>query len=267
MQHILLILGLAMLGPVLLAQQPLDDITERKIMQERKVLTYPALRESDIFWEKRLWRVVDVREKMNLPFVYPEAPFFNLLRDAAMAGDIQLYDTESDKFTFPLDEMATREIFYSRDTIERVNPVTYEVEMVIVENELNFEDIKRFRIKESWYFDEKYGTLKVRILGIAPMQDVTDDNGNFRFEKPLFWVYYPHCREFLAQQKVFNQNGAALTSWEDIFETRFFASHIYKEANVQNLRLKDYYTGVDRLLEAEKIKEELFNFEHDLWSY
>jgi len=110
--------------------------------------------------------------------------------------------------------------------------------------------------------------LQVRILGIAPLIDVKDDNGNFRYEKPMFWVYYPECREVLSRHQVFNSgNDASPNSWEDLLEMRFFSSYIYKQSNVHDFRLQDYLSGVDLLLEADKIKHEIFNFEHDLWSY
>ena len=110
--------------------------------------------------------------------------------------------------------------------------------------------------------------MNVRILGIAPMIDNFDEHGNFRYEKPLFWVYYPHVREMLARQEVFIPgNDHQQISWEDLFEMRYFASVIYKESNIHDRRIKDYKSGLDMMLEADQIKKELFNFEHDLWSY
>jgi len=248
--------------------QPMDDIVERKIMSQREILNYQPLREADIFWEKRIWRVIDVREKMNLTFMYPNDPFFSILQNAALNADITLYSTESDRFDFPLDSVEVRRLFYSTDTIEIHDPITYEFTLKVIENWINWEDVKRFRIKEAWFFDENTGSMNVRILGIAPLIDVTDENDNFRYEKPMFWVYYPEARPVLSKHKVFNpQNDAALISWEDLLEMRFFASTIYKQSNVRDLQLRHYLTGVDLLLEAEKIKQEIFNFEHDLWSY
>ena len=49
-------------------EAPIDDVVKKEIMGERRVLVYQPVRESDIFWEKRIWRVIDVREKMHLPF-------------------------------------------------------------------------------------------------------------------------------------------------------------------------------------------------------
>ncbi|MEM6723586.1 MAG: gliding motility protein GldN, partial [Bacteroidota bacterium] len=87
-------------------------------------------------------------------------------------------------------------------------------------------------------------------------------------ERPLFWVYYPDAREVLARHFSFNPlNDAQRMSWEDIFELRYFASYITKESNVYDRRIQDYKAGVDILFEAEKIKNSIFNFEHDLWTF
>ena len=247
---------------------PLDDIVQRTLMDEKPVLPYDPVREADIFWEKRIWRVIDVREKMNQPFVYPDEPFAQILLDAASNGDITVYSTEDDKFSYPLtmDEVASQ--MGSIDTIEAFNPDTYETEIKVVSNDLDPTDIKRFRIKEVWFFDEESSTMQTRILGIAPLKDEKGDDGEVLFEAPMFWVYYPEARQVLARHKVFNPNNdASPTSWEDLFEMRYFSSYIFKQSNVQDRRLQEYLTGVDMLLEGEKIKQEIFNFEQDLWSY
>ena len=248
--------------------RPLDDIVEKKIIFEKRLLPYDQVREADIFWEKRIWRVVDIREKMNLPFAYPERPFFTILMDGAINEEITVYSTEDDKFTAPLTPDEVASMGATVDTVITFDPETYEEQIQVVRNDLNPEDVKRFRIKEIWFFDEESSTLQVRILGIAPLIDVKDENGNFRYEKPMFWVYYPEARKILARERVFNTgNDASPNTWEDLMEMRFFSSYIYKESNVLNRRLQDYLSGVDLLLEADKIKSEIFNFEHDLWSY
>ncbi|MCB0654407.1 MAG: gliding motility protein GldN [Saprospiraceae bacterium] len=247
---------------------PLDDVVERTTILEKRVLPYDNIREADLFWEKRIWRVIDVREKMNLPFAYPERPFFTILMDAAESGEITVYDAEDDKFSSSLDPNEVASMGASIDTVTTFDPVTYEEKIQIVTNEINPEDVKRFRVKEVWFFDEESSTLQVRILGIAPLLDVKDENGNFKYEKPMFWVYYPTARELLARERVFNYgNDASPMSWEDLLEMRFFASFVYKESNVFDQRLQDYLSGVDLLLEGKNIEAEIFNFEHDLWSY
>ncbi|MEM8906419.1 MAG: gliding motility protein GldN [Bacteroidota bacterium] len=251
-----------------IAAQPLDDIVDRKILQERSILAYPPLREADLFWEKRVWRVIDLREKMNQAFRYPVEPFFNILREAAEQGEITLYSTENDRFTMPMDAAELQQMLYKVDTIEVFHPVTLEPQLRVIQEEINWESITRFRIKEQWFFETATSTLRVRILGIAPIIEVRDDQGNFRHERPLFWAYYPELRPVLAKRKVFHPNNDQHPiSWEDQLERRFFSSYIYKQSNVQDDRLEATYSGLDLLLEADKIKQEIFNFEHDLWSY
>ncbi len=248
--------------------QPVNDIATRTVVRDKPVLAWDVPNERDILWQKRIWRVIDVREKMNLPFTYPEAPFFEILTKAALNGELTLYSTETEDFTYPLTEADLDQILHRYDTIE-VWPLEGQFPTLkVVANDIFYEDIKRFRIKEMWYFDSKNSRLSVRILGIAPMQDVYDENGNFKYEKPMFWVNYPGARELLARETVYvTGNEAARMTWEDLFEMRLFSSYIYKEGNVRNNRLKDLYSGVDLLLEADKIKQEIFNYEHDLWEY
>lgn len=246
-------------------ETPLDGLVERS---PRRILPYDHVREADIMWEKRIWRVIDIREKMNQPFAYPERPFFSILMDGATDGSLTAYSTEDDKFTSPLTPEEVASMGATVDTVITFDPETYEEQIQVVRNDLNPEDVKRFRIKEIWFFDEETSTLQVRILGLAPLIDVKDENGNFRYEKPMFWIYYPEARSVLAEERVFNPgNDASPNTWEDLMEMRFFASYIYKESNVLNRRLQDYLSGVDLLQDADKIKMQIFNFEHDLWSY
>jgi len=266
MKNILLICVIIFISNSIFSQKNIiDGVVEKTLMKDRQVLKYAPVRQADIFWEKRIWRVIDVREKMNLSFMYPEAPFFDIIKKAAMNGEATLYSAADDKFSEKITDFEG--VFFENDTVE-IYDENYDVTIQAIQNEFNYEDVKRFRIKEVWYFDEATSTLKVRILGIAPLRDIFDENGNFRYEKPMFWIYYPHFRNVLARNEAYLPgNDHQQLSWDDLFEMRYFASVIYKEGNIYNRRIKDYTEGLDRLLEADKIKKELFNFEHDLWSY
>ncbi len=250
-------------------KKPLDGVVEKKLISERPVLAYDPIREADIFWERRVWRVIDVREKVNLTFTYPENPFFKIINDSAIKGDISAYSTEDDKFSKLLTKEEVATMGASVDTIVTFDPETYEEKRQIVRNEINWENVKQFRVKEVWFFDKESSTLQVRILGLAPLIDEYDDNGNFKYTRPMYWIYYPDCRTLLARHKVFNlsNNDASPITWEDLLEQRFFSSYIIKESNVYDRKIEEYATGVDMLLEGEKIKNEIFHFEHDLWSY
>ncbi len=250
-------------------KKPLDGVVEKKHLMDHPVLPYDQVREADLMWEKRVWRIIDVREKMNLCFSYPEEYFFSIINEAAIKGDLKAYSVKDDKFSLPLTKDEVASMSSSIDTISVFDPETYEENIKIVRNERNPDDVKQFRVKEIWFFDKETSTMQVRILGIAPLIDEYDNNGNFKYTRPLYWLYYPDCRELLARHRVFNIGGndASPMSWEDLFEMRFFSSYVYKESNVFDRKIEEYATGVDQLMEGEKIKQEIFNFEHDLWSY
>lgn len=248
---------------------PVNDIVEKRTKTERRILAYENIREADILWQKRIWRVLDVREKINLPFSNPERPLINILMEAANDRKIELYSVLDDKFTTPLTEAERGSIAGGIDTVPVVDPDTYEVTYSLVPRELNPDDVRRYRLQEVWFFDKESSTMKVRILGIAPMIDELDENGNVITERPMFWIYYPGARQVLANENAFaTGNDAANRSWEDVFESRFFNSYIVKQSNVTDRRIQDYKIDPrERLMEAERVKMDIFNFEHDLWSY
>ena len=104
--------------------------------------------------------------------------------------------------------------------------------------------------------------------------DDTDDNQDDAAKnqlKPIFWVFYPHAREILKKGQAFNnRNTSKYISFDDIITSRRFSSVIYKEENVyENREVKDYVKNNSfmRLLESERIKEKIRNFEHDMWSW
>ena len=247
----------------------IDGVVQKTLIKERQPLAYEPIREADILWEKKVWRVIDVREKINLSFSNPKKPFFEIINDAAKRGDIIAYSTENDQFTKPLTKGDLEEMTSKIDTIVVIDPVTYEETVTIVKNEINIENVKQYRIKEDWFFDKESGKMDVRILGIAPLVDEYDESGNFKFTRPLYWIYYPNCRNLLAKEQFASvaENDANPMSWEDALEMRMFSSYITKESNIYDRRLEDYVSGTDLLLEGDKIHNTIFNFEHDLWSY
>ncbi len=247
---------------------PLDGIVEKKLMLEKQVMEYDPVRENDIMWEKRIWRVIDTREKMNLPFTYPEEPFVKILIDGIKSGQIRAFSVSDDKFSSQMSTDDINKLLFKTDSLEITNPETGEVTIKVVPNDIDLASIKRFRIKEVWFFDKELSRMRNRILGIAPLRDITDDLGNFQYELNMFWIYYPESREYLSRHKAFIEgNDANTMTWEDLLEKRIFSSYIFKESNVFDRRIQEYATGVDLLVEGEKIKQGLFNWEHDQWSY
>lgn len=248
---------------------PLDAAYTEETVGEKGIIEYDHIRDSDVFYKMRVWRVIDVREKMNLPFKYPKELFINVLRDAAIEGSISVYDPIDDEFTRKMTTDEVSKLGGGEPTVVAViDPITFEEKWDTVTNEFDPTKVTKFRLKEDWIFDMETSTLVVRILGIAPVLEVYDDQGNYRGDQPMFWVYYPEARNTLSQHQVFNpKNGGARNSWEDLLEMRYFASYIIKKENVYDRRIQDYLVGVDALYESDNITNEIFDFEQNLWEY
>jgi gliding motility associated protien GldN len=253
-----------------------DDLVRKRIVVENKLMDLQPIREADISWEKRIQRVIDTREKMNLPFRSVELNLFSVLRQSIKDGNITAFSDENFKMVLSKEEMDKK--MSNVDTLIDLNPDTYEEVIKIVKNDINWEKIEQFRVKEVWYFDKQRSVMDVRILGIAPLYASDKDRENGLTPYPLFWIYFPEAREPLSKFRVFNEeNDIAPMSWADLFDARVFSSYIYKRSNVLDYRLKDFYVpdpedtqnraGIDMLLNSEKIKNELLNIEHDLWEY
>ena len=131
------------------------------------------------------------------------------------------------------------------------------------------EHIIRYDIKEDWFFDKQRSMLDVRIIGICPV--VYNENsitGAINGVKPLFWLYFPECRYVFQNFFVYNpENDAQRMSFDDLFWKRDFSSYIIKESNVFDRKVNPNWSGLDALLESERIREEMFTFEHDLWHF
>ncbi len=245
----------------------------------KKPMPLASVREADIFWSKKLWRIIDLREKMNIPLYYPtnemdnRVNLINLLLKGIENAQITPYDARSDDdFKIPMSYAQVKEIFGAQATVqEKTNFDTGEKEMVTVQGDIRPTEIKQYMIKEEWYFDKQTSTLNVRILGICPIREYVregDASGQITRQK-VFWVYYPEARPLLATNLVLNPyNDARQHSFDDIFIKRMFSSYVVKESNVYNNRdISAYLQGKEAMLESKRIEEKIFNFEQDLWEY
>ncbi|MGI8893334.1 MAG: gliding motility protein GldN [Bacteroidia bacterium] len=282
MKKIIIVFVLAAFGlPVTIeAQTVLDGIYVKENVQTRRMIPYTYLREADVMWSKRIWRVIDLNEKMNLALRYPLSEttsdrknLIDLLMHSVNEGSLTAYSTLDDEFTLPMTSEEIEKIGNSGvDTTWVTEPdPPYETKMVVVEREFSYDKIIAFRIKEEWFFDKERSVMDVRIIGIAPMMYSEDEFGNVRegaIKVPIFWIYYPEARKILANNEVFNRhNDAERLSFDDVFQKRLFSSYIFKESNVFDRRIESYKQGINALLEAERIKNEIFEMEHDLWEY
>ncbi len=273
------------------AQDTKVEVYEKIHIPDKKPIPYPYTREADVMWAKVIWRMIDLREKMNLPLYYPIDPigermslihliFYGIDNEGLIVYDP---DVDVDEFKVPM----------AKDKIDRKMGVVAKKQQVqdtlgnMVEKDImgsrRYDEVKKVLIKEKWFFDRNYSTMQVRILGLCPIRvypreikvadnaaPTTDNEETAEMEmQKICWVYYPEARNLLSSHPVYNRhNDAQQTSFDDLFMQRRFSSYIYAESNVYNNRLvQEYSTGFQTLLESERIKESILNIEHDLWEY
>lgn len=251
-------------------EQPRDGFYDKLYIEQKEPVSLPYVREADVLYSKRVWQRIDLREKINQTLYYPTSPtdgrrsLTEILYSSIKEGSITAYDGFDDDFTQPitpeelerhLGEERTMQTETGRDT-------TYFVEF-------SPEDVTRLHVKEDWFFDSKRSVLDVRIIGICPLRERFDsETGESIGYEPTFWIYFPEARPILINEAVYNRHSDAhQVSYDDIFIRRMFNGFIYKESNVHDRSIEEYYSGLDALLEAQRIHEEIRNFEHDLWEF
>ncbi len=280
MKRAIVLLGFfAFLSSSSYSQTILDGAYIKEHVRTKKVVPYPPIREADVLWSKRIWRTIDLKEKINFSFYYPIEPIkgrlslFDVIKQSLLVdGSLTAYSPgpafQDDEFTTPLSPEEIKTIFIRKDTSMVEDIDTGEFIEVVQDIELGSTEITQYRIKEIWYFDKQTSSIQVRIIGIAPMKEYYSEEGLMLGYQPVFWLYYPECRYVFVNYESFNpKNDAQRISFDDLLSKRIFNSYIIKEENVYDRMIGAYAQGVDALLESERIKKEIFNWEHDLWSY
>lgn len=273
-----LLLGM-FLGNQVMAQTLLDDIYEPDHIPNRKPIPYKYLREADAMYKKRVWRVIDLREKINLNLYYPTSPINSRMSliDLLLLGvnneGLIVYNTDDDRFTQPMGRSQIETNFGAGDRTIEVPDENGDIQTVTIKGEINSTEVKQYWLKEDWFFDRKHSTMEVRIIGLSPIRFyVKNDEGSEDAEvrkSYVFWVYFPEVRRILANHEVFNNNNdAERRTFDDIFFKRYFNSFIIKVSNVYDDRsISQYSLGIQSLLEAEALKKQITDYEQDLWEY
>lgn len=257
------------------AQKILDGPYIKENTPTRRVVPYTPIREADVMWARRVWRVIDLREKINHPLYYPTEPLaerkslFDVIKEGVTEGTLTAYDDE--EFLVALTKaQATGKLGDSIQIyVEDPDDPTGDLIPETTYQELTPDRIKQYYIKEDWFFDRERSVMDVRIMGLMPIKEAIDQDGNFKGYASTFWIYFPEARYVFANYDVFNRhNDAERRTFEDIFWKRMFNSYIKRWSNVYNNRIIDSYKkGLDALLEGEDIKEQIMFVEHDLWSF
>ncbi len=256
-----------------------DNAVDKYGLTSRTPLPYEHLRWDDALYAEKVWRELDLREKMNKVFQYEATDdngsqmFINMLLKAVQAGDVTAF--ADDRFTTPVTKEELLQLTTgSADTVAQTDPndPSKVVRYVVTRASFDPKTVIKLRIKEEWVFDRESSRMFCRILGIAPLKTLYAPNGKERGQSVMFWVYYPDMRPTFAKYEVYNPKnmGQSRMTWEELFESRMFSSYVTKSTidNAANKNIRQYIKDpILALLEGDNIKEKIFNFEQDLWSY
>ncbi|MBR5255045.1 MAG: gliding motility protein GldN [Bacteroidales bacterium] len=282
----IILLGLFLfLSPGLFAQvvdEPEDNsdgfyTKEAEVIENnKKAFDFPYVREADVVWAHRVWRVIDFKEKINQVFYYPlgidpenqgRMNLYNILDIALKEGRIRAF--ENDMFTKEItDWEGWKNSFATNSTTtvweEDIDGNPQPVEKSIKVGEIREDEALFLRIKEDWFIDRSRSVEDVRIIGFSLI--IQQEKGPVA----LGWIRYndPEVRELLANSEVYNMdNDRARRSYDDIFRKRIFSSYIIRESNDYNRSIENYSTGIDALMESQRIEDYLFEMEEDMWEY
>ena len=242
---------------------------DQKQSDSDSFLEFDYIDERDILWSKIVYEKIDLNEKLNFPLLFPvndetyeknRKSLWRILKENIINKRItELYFDRNDNFK---DKMSFKDVMEVVSFTELINGVQTPAE------ELKSIDITAYRIKGMWYFDKRQGEMKYRLLGLMPIgKNLKDDDGKNNTD--LFWIWYPSIRKILHEEKVFNdKNNASSISFDQLLVSRRFSSFIYKEDNVYGDRsIKEYkIPGLESILESQRIKKEILDFEQDMWN-
>ncbi len=266
-----------------------NDFYERGNVIGKKAMPYPSLRRSDVVWDRVIWREVDFNEKFNQFFFFPvnnetstqgRISLINLIMKGVRNGEIPVY--EDDDMVKELDLAEAMKLLVGDPYNKRVEALDengqpiydeeiddYVMKDSLVTRSFDSTSVMKIRLKERWYIDKQDTRQKVRIVGLA-FQYLKETLTGGQALEWSFWIPMDdmRVRNVFVNANAYDENNDVVErSYDDVFIQRYFDSYIIRESNVYNRSISDYLTGEDAILESQRIEDEIFNVESDMWEY
>lgn len=252
---------------------------------DEKPLAYGYVDDRDLLWSKTVWEIIDLDERINFPYYYPtdtlnlgpeRRSLFDVLKKNLGSNNIkEVYKSAYFREKLTYEEIQERLVAVDTTDAgyEQFNADGFVDPQFIERRRITAAEIRQYKIKGTWYFDKRLGELKYRLLAICPVApDVAIKKlpGEEEDLVELFWVWFPDARTSLNSNKVFNtRNSSQPITYDHMLNSRRFSSIIYKEENVyEDREVKDYIyeDALRMLLESERIKSVIRDYEQDMWN-
>lgn len=252
-----------------------DSPYDKPHIADKKPISLQTIRYADVMWSKKIERTVPLREKLNHPLYFPNNEqgkigsrysLTALTINGIGLGYFQAYDPMSDAAVPISQEDFNTRLGAEMDTIS-IEDEDGNYRTQVIESPVDPSSIKYLILREEWIFDKQRSVMEPRIMWITSIREY-EKSGEVRMSM-AYKIYYPSAQPLYAKNEVFNpKSDGDQKTFYDLFSNRLFSSFISRETNPYGDReINSYKLGIEQLYEAERVKDFIFKFEHDLWEY
>jgi gliding motility associated protien GldN len=257
-------------GDVLQDTIPLTDgFYQANNMEDAVPFAYPEVNKKNIRFYKRVWRDIDLKDEKNNVLAIPGNSLIEVVMKAIEKGKLSLYSPDDDSFKGRLSAQEGMSRFADSVLVPIFDGEGNQIDSKMALNEFDPARVTKFRIKEDIFFDKQRSRLETRIIGVAPLMNITTsaELAESVGATPAFWLYFPQLRYSLIQVDISDPDkGLYDMTMDDFFVQNKFASAIVRESSPGMLQnLKETENGGQQL-DGKKVEEKLDAYKKKLWS-
>ncbi|WP_333866551.1 type IX secretion system ring protein PorN/GldN [Sphingobacterium sp.] len=257
-------------GEVLQDTIPLTDgFYQANNMEDAVPFAYPEVNKKNIRFYKRVWRDIDLKDEKNNILAIPGNSLIEVVMKAIEKGKLSLYSPDDDSFKGRLSAQEGMARFADSVLVPIFDGEGNQIDSKMALNEFDPARVTKFRIKEDIFFDKQRSRLETRIIGVAPLMNITTsaELAESVGATPAFWLYFPQLRYSLIQVDISDPDkGLYDMTMDDFFVQNKFASTIVRESSPGMLQnLKETENGGQQL-DGKKVEEKLDAYKKKLWS-
>jgi len=246
-----------------------DGFYQANIMEDAVPFAYPEVNKKNIRFYKRVWRDIDLKDDKNAILAVPGNSLIEVIMKAIEKGKLSLYSPDDDSFKGRLSAQEGMARFADSVLVPIFDGEGNQIDSKMALNEFDPARVTKFRVKEDIFFDKQRSRLETRIIGVAPLMNITTsaELAESVGATPAFWLYFPQLRYALVQVDVSDPDkGLYVMSMDDFFVQNKFASNIVRESSPGMLQsLKETENGGQQL-DGKKVEEKLDAYKKKLWS-